>query len=79
MKNIRFFLFENFQFLEVEFSIYSNRNDLVMKLNKKTTNRTKYEEKKKEKGITQSAARLDYEQRSNTRTIVLDRSVGNNY
>ena len=30
MKNIRFFLFENFQFLEVEFSIYSNRNVFVM-------------------------------------------------
>ena len=31
MKNIRVFLSENFQFLEVKFSIYLNRRVLVMK------------------------------------------------
>ena len=30
MKNIRVFLFENFQFLEVKFSIYLNRCVFVM-------------------------------------------------
>ena len=30
MKNIRFFLSENFQFLEVKFSIYLNRCVFVM-------------------------------------------------
>ena len=30
MKNIRFFLPENFQFLEVQFSIYLNRRVFVM-------------------------------------------------
>ena len=30
MKNIRFFLSENFQFLEVKFSIYMNRRVFVM-------------------------------------------------
>ena len=30
MKNIRVFLSENFQFLEVKFSIYLNRQVLVM-------------------------------------------------
>ena len=30
MKNIRFFLFENFQFLEVKFSMYLNRRIFVM-------------------------------------------------
>ena len=30
MKNIRGFLFENFQFLEVKFSIYLNRRVFVM-------------------------------------------------
>ena len=30
MKNIRVFLSENFQFLEVKFSVYLNRRDLVM-------------------------------------------------
>ena len=30
MKNISFFLSENFQFLEVKFSIYLNRRVLVM-------------------------------------------------
>ena len=33
MKNIIFFLFENFQFLEVKFSIYLNRR--VFKMNRK--------------------------------------------
>ena len=31
MKNIRVFLCENFQFLEVKFSIYLNRGVFVMK------------------------------------------------
>ena len=31
MKNIRVFLTENFQFLEVKFSIYLNRHVFVMK------------------------------------------------
>ena len=31
MKNIRFFLSENFQFLEVKFSIYLNRHVFVMR------------------------------------------------
>ena len=31
MKNIRVFLSENFQFLEVKFSIYSNRRVFVMR------------------------------------------------
>ena len=31
MKNIRFFLFENFQFLKVKFSIYLNRRVFVMR------------------------------------------------
>ena len=30
LKNIRFFLYENFQFLEVKFSIYLNRRVFVM-------------------------------------------------
>ena len=30
MKNIRVFLYENFQFLEVKFSIYLNRRVFVM-------------------------------------------------
>ena len=30
MKNFRIFLFENFQFLEVKFSIYLNRRVFVM-------------------------------------------------
>ena len=34
MKNIRFFLSENFQFLEVNFSIYLNRRVFVMEFNK---------------------------------------------
>ena len=32
MKNIRFFLSENFQFLEVKFSVYLNRRVFVMSL-----------------------------------------------
>ena len=32
MKNIRFFLSENVQFLEVKFSIYLNRRVLVIRL-----------------------------------------------
>ena len=31
MKNIRFFLSENFQFLEVKFSIYLNRRIFVLR------------------------------------------------
>ena len=30
MKNIRVFLYENFQFLEVKFSIYLNRRVFIM-------------------------------------------------
>ena len=37
MKNIRVFLSENFQFLEVKFSIYLNRHVFVMGTNKETT------------------------------------------
>ena len=33
MKNIRAFLSENFQFLEVKFSVYLNRRVFVMLLN----------------------------------------------
>ena len=33
MKNIRFFLSENFQFLEVKVSIYLNRRVFVMRTN----------------------------------------------
>ena len=32
MKNIKVFLYENFQFLEVKFSIYLNRRVFVMSL-----------------------------------------------
>ena len=32
MKNISFFLSENFQFLEVKFSIYLNKRVFVMKM-----------------------------------------------
>ena len=32
MKNIKFFIYENFQFLEVKFSIYLNRRVFVMSI-----------------------------------------------
>ena len=46
-KNIRVFLSENFQFLEVNFSIYSNRRVFVMikqdKIRTKSFKASKYE------------------------------------
>ena len=37
MKNIRFFLSENFQFLVVKFSVYLNRLVFVMRNNRPTS------------------------------------------
>ena len=45
MKNIRVFLSENFQFLEVKFSIYLNRHVYVMNYKKKKKIKTKKKKK----------------------------------